>query len=283
MATTSRWDLPYPVGSDAADVPLWMQDLAVALDDVAMDDQGVAASRPDPDIGQWYKSTDTGALERGNGTTFDQVPIVGAGQVGATSLASNAVTTAKITDANVTTAKIADEAVTGAKVADDIVGSYRTLHEAAGMLDSSNNVGAGVYLFIPTVLRLAGAATGSGFAHIIDLRSADYDISGRTTKLRVRSTILVNGTAPAVNFTVGLYPAVTPGGSTNTVTLTAGTVVSGSTIAFSTPAANSMSLDQKSADFDLPQGIFVLAVAVSGSQAAGAAVNVSAQLQIHHV
>lgn len=53
-----------------------------------------------------------------------------AGVVEASWLASNAVTTAKITDANVTTAKIADEAVTEAKLAADaasrsiIIGTY---------------------------------------------------------------------------------------------------------------------------------------------------------------
>lgn len=41
---------------------------------------------------------------------------VGAGEIGTTELAANAVTTAKITDANVTTAKIADDAITTAKI-----------------------------------------------------------------------------------------------------------------------------------------------------------------------
>jgi len=51
-------------------------------------------------------------------TLANVVLTTGTGNVSTTMLASNAVTTAKITDANVTTAKIADEAITSAKIAD---------------------------------------------------------------------------------------------------------------------------------------------------------------------
>jgi hypothetical protein len=54
-----------------------------------------------------------------HGLTLANVTLsTGTGNVSTTMLASNAVTTAKITDANVTTAKIADSAVTSAKIAD---------------------------------------------------------------------------------------------------------------------------------------------------------------------
>ena len=54
-----------------------------------------------------------------HGLTIADVTLsTGTGNVSTTMLASNAVTTAKITDANVTTAKIADSAVTSAKIAD---------------------------------------------------------------------------------------------------------------------------------------------------------------------
>ena len=52
----------------------------------------------------------------------------GAGEIGATELASDAVTTAKILDANVTTAKITNDAVTSAKLAI----SYNTGHFTLG-------------------------------------------------------------------------------------------------------------------------------------------------------
>ena len=51
-------------------------------------------------------------------TLANVVLTTGTGNVSTAMLASNAVTTAKITDANVTTAKIADSAITSAKIAD---------------------------------------------------------------------------------------------------------------------------------------------------------------------
>lgn len=51
-------------------------------------------------------------------TLADVVKVTDTGTVSTTMLAANAVTTAKITDANVTTAKIADSAITSAKIAD---------------------------------------------------------------------------------------------------------------------------------------------------------------------
>ena len=54
-----------------------------------------------------------------HGLTLANVTLsTGTGNVSTTMLASNAVTTAKITDGNVTTAKIADSAITSAKIAD---------------------------------------------------------------------------------------------------------------------------------------------------------------------
>jgi hypothetical protein len=57
-----------------------------------------------------------------HGLTIANVTLsTGTGNVSTTMLASNAVTTAKITDANVTTAKIADSAITSAKIADGTI------------------------------------------------------------------------------------------------------------------------------------------------------------------
>jgi hypothetical protein len=59
-----------------------------------------------------------------HGLTLADVTLsTGTGNVSTTMLASNAVTTAKITDANVTTAKIADSAITSAKIADLTIAS----------------------------------------------------------------------------------------------------------------------------------------------------------------
>ena len=60
MSTTSRIAYPYPTGADAADVPAWMEDQAVLLDDImAWDVQGTLASRPAAGKrGRYYTSTD---------------------------------------------------------------------------------------------------------------------------------------------------------------------------------------------------------------------------------
>ena len=83
MATTTRWSLRYPIGTDSpADVPLWMNRLATDLDAVAMDDQGVLASRPvssggSPGLrGRYYKATDTNQMFRDYGTGWDEIPFV---------------------------------------------------------------------------------------------------------------------------------------------------------------------------------------------------------------
>lgn len=145
MATTSKWALPYPVLADAADVPQWMQSLAVALDGVAMDSQGVIASRPVSSggspgkSGRYYRSTNESPnkLYRDHGTGYDEILIrnndiitsaelaadsvgsseiaadavgsseIAADAVGSSELANNAVDTAAIVDGNVTLPKLA--------------------------------------------------------------------------------------------------------------------------------------------------------------------------------
>lgn len=85
---TARLGLPYPGpadGPDGADVPYWMNALAVALDGAAIDDQGILAARPvssggSPGIrGRYYMvkddsdPTQNGILWRDNGTGWDAV------------------------------------------------------------------------------------------------------------------------------------------------------------------------------------------------------------------
>lgn len=84
MATTPRWGLRYPLGTDTPDVPLWMQNLATDLDDVAKDDQGLLANRPVSTVGtpgkrgRYYWATDELALYRDHGTGWAQIAVVDA-------------------------------------------------------------------------------------------------------------------------------------------------------------------------------------------------------------
>lgn len=77
METTDRWGFNTPEGTgDSPDVPFWMRSLAVQLDGVAMDDQGLLGSRPTSTPGtpgkkgRYYYATDTGQLFRDTGTAW---------------------------------------------------------------------------------------------------------------------------------------------------------------------------------------------------------------------
>lgn len=82
MATTPRWGLRYPLGTDAPDVPLWMSRLATDLDDVAKDSQGLLNDRPlssggtPGKAGRYYFATDTGQIFRDHGAGWTPVPRV---------------------------------------------------------------------------------------------------------------------------------------------------------------------------------------------------------------
>lgn len=82
MATTPKWGLHYPQGTDTPDVPYWMNYLATDLDDVAKYSQGVLASRPAATTsGRYYFATDdttggtNGTLYQADGTNWNVVAV----------------------------------------------------------------------------------------------------------------------------------------------------------------------------------------------------------------
>lgn len=170
--------------------------------------------------------------------------------------------------------------------------AYRTITSADGLLWDT---GAGN----PTALSyLLGSTHGvGGFGmwplfdtgevsvlppRLIRLVPSDYTVGTLTTKLLLRAEVAVNGTAPAVNYTFGLYP-VTVGGVADTLVFAPGTVVTGSTVAISAPAANGIAT-ANSGDFTFPaDGTYVLVVATSGTMANNSAVSCHATLQVRNV
>lgn len=117
------------------------------------------------------------------------------------------------------------------------------------------------------------------FAPYIYLDDADFTVGGLSPKLRIRAQIACNATAPATTFTVGLYPLSVAGG-TDAITFTLGTVVSGSTVAFVSPSASTVS-QGNSGDFAFPtDGAYALGVAVNGTLATNSATLLSAHLQV---
>lgn len=79
MPATTRLALPYPAGTDPADVPADLQDLAEALDGAALDDQGLLSARPvstpgSPGIrGRYFWATDQAILYRDHGTGWTTI------------------------------------------------------------------------------------------------------------------------------------------------------------------------------------------------------------------
>lgn len=112
---------------------------------------------------------------------------------------------------------------------------------------------------------------------------ADFTISGRTQKLRLRAQLLTNATVPAITLTSGLYEITAVAGGTDALTVTVGAAVSGSTVAFASPAASTRH-QNNSGDFTIPaDGHYALCVATSAAMTANAVAVVSAQLQTRHV
>ena len=118
------------------------------------------------------------------------------------------------------------------------------------------------------------------------LNPADYKesaVNARTVKLIVQATCTTNAVAPAVTFTVGLYPVSAAAGAENVVSVTLGTVTSGSTAAFATPAKETLT-EVASSEFVCPTaGFYALAVVCSGSATAKASAAIRANLQMLQV
>lgn len=74
MGITPRLGLPYPEGSDSADVPRDVRALAQAVDSAAFFSQGMLAARPPAGVqGRFYRAQDTGALYLDTGAAWVQV------------------------------------------------------------------------------------------------------------------------------------------------------------------------------------------------------------------
>jgi hypothetical protein len=116
------------------------------------------------------------------------------------------------------------------------------------------------------------AGTSVGVSTFADYLTAATDLAVgspnvRTAKMRMRVSLVVNAVAPAITFTFGYYPVSAIGGASGQLPFvsTLGTVVSGSTIAFASPAANSQT-NSISSEFTVPAaGYYVAAVVLSGT------------------
>ena len=227
------------------------------------------------------------------------------------------VTTTKIADANVTLAKLASNSVDSSKIVDGAIvnadinsaaaiaetklassrsGVYRTLFDAQTMT-GTGFLGSGVTYIMSNGQVIATNNTNQGIQTsgtqtaqnttttypyqippIFYIDSADYTVSGFTTKMRVKAVIATNATAPGITITAGLYP-VTVAGAAGGVTLTTGTVVASSTAALTTPGASAVT-QANSSQFTIPSnGGYVLGFTLSGANAGNSNWYLSAFLQ----
>lgn len=163
-----------------------------------------------------------------------------------------------------------------------LLGAYRNIAEASGAATSESS---GTKLF-GTLSGddpgLISSAANAKFVQMIPFNPDDYAVTGLTTKLRLSALIATNATAPASDFTFGLYPVTVAGGN-SVIAATAGTVVSGSTVAIEAPAASTATRGAGS-DFSAPSaGTYGLGVVLSDAQAANSIASIIVQLQLHHV
>lgn len=141
---------------------------------------------------------------------------------------------------------------------------------------------AGVYIgSVDGIVSPKDGATSNARPQLIPIVAADHAVTGLTTKIRLRCNLITCAVAPGINFTYGLYPISSIGGGVGTFTFTLGTVVSGTTVTRSTPAANSTFTDTTS-DISLPSdGVYLFGVDFSGNL--GDLVGITWMLQVRNV
>lgn len=158
--------------------------------------------------------------------------------------------------------------------------TYKTILRASG--GGITAPPAGTYVLSEfTETGLPGPPSGgspvTAAGKVFWLDPADFVEGGRTGKLRVRAFCLIGSTAPATTMTVGLYPVSTWSSASAITGL--GPVVTGSTVAFASPAVSTQN-QGSSGDFAPPAaGFYVIGVAFSGNAAASSLQTFGATLQ----
>ena len=172
-------------------------------------------------------------------------------------------------------------------IEDDYEGAFGFKKHLLSQTTRLDAPGAGTYL-------LGAGTAGAGVEHTAAtaglsafyLNPADYEessVNKRTVKLVLQATCLTNAVAPAITFTIGLYPVSAAGGAEAAVLITLGAVVTGSTAAFATPAKETL-IEAASSAFVCPSaGLYALGVVVSGSAAAKSSAAIRAALQMAQV
>jgi hypothetical protein len=124
---------------------------------------------------------------------------------------------------------------------------------------------------------IASASSGNVVVASFFLEPKDYI----GTKLRMRIAACVNDTAPAMNYTIGMYQVLSVAGAAAVVSMvTTTTAIPGSTLVLTAPAANSMTHSETNL-FNWPgiSGWYVFRIANTVTPTANAAVQINIQLE----
>jgi hypothetical protein len=174
-----------------------------------------------------------------------------------------------IFDGAITTSKLS------AQIANDIGSIVAWRNERAGYSGAVGaSAAAGTYI-MGVGLATSTIVPVNSAQHPFYFDPADLAIAGRTTQLRIRGAVITNGTAPATNFTLGLFPVAT-WSNTGVATLSAATA----TAPVVTNPAPLTRTNAVSAAFTAPAaGWYVLGATTPGTTAAGSTTVIRADLQ----
>jgi hypothetical protein len=160
--------------------------------------------------------------------------------------------------------------------------AYRQILSVSNRIDATLVTGAATYALAE---QQAGTFSGSGGARgVVNFKSGLYIPTGRSGKLRILGLWMTNTVAPAMTFTLGLYPVTgSPAAGATAVSATVGAVIAASAVTIATPAAITMTLFD-TGDFDAPaDGAYSLGFASSAAMAASSSAQIRGQLLIRAV
>jgi hypothetical protein len=194
-------------------------------------------------------------------TTFTEIETVINGGIDATNITNASVTDTELASPNNSTYKTI---LSGALSIGDGSGSgtgtiFQVCENGTGVLDTAVFSSPPVGLYFD---------------------DADYTVANLTQRLRIRAQLYPNSIASATTFTVGLHSLASIGGVADGTGLNVtDTAVSGSTVAFATPATLTAA-QSNSGDFAIPaDGHYFLCVTTAAAVATDSLVTIRIQLQ----
>ncbi len=184
--------------------------------------------------------------------------------------------TLTLTPSSVGSSEVVDGSLTDSDLASPNNSAYRTMAQGTGVYESEKE-GTRYFLqngTLQTISLLLG-----GIAILFYFAKADYEVAGKTQKLRMRAQQITSEAGPGTTLTVGMYPVTAVGAGL----LTLGSVITGSTVAFASTAAKTLA-QGNSGDFAIPSdGYYIFGVTNSGKTATSSQQTLSFQLQTHSV